>query len=180
MTKDIAGLALASLDSSVQLARTSLDNYNDLQRAFAEIKSRISFLEVQIRKIKSDTEKITVRELKEEANKNISLEEAIFKRAEKEIMALEPTVNRLRERSASVDSMIQQKPTTQKSKQEQTMLTMKLSLSILKALVACQRDYFYVLRRLAIIRFYVETLENLISGELPRDEAEKALRSKKP
>ncbi len=179
MVKDSAGLALASLDSSVQLARTSLDNYNDLQRAFLELKSRSSFLEVQLKKVKADAEKITAPELKEETSKNILTEDAIFERITKELSALEPTVDRLKKRAEALETMIEQKPAPEKSKEEQTMSTMKLSLSILKTLVDCQKDYFRVLRQLAIVRFYVETLENLLSGEISRDEAEKALRSRR-
>jgi len=178
MGKDATGLATQSLNSSAELARAILDNINDLQKAASELSSRISYTSVQLAKAKADAEKISDKEVRQEALKNYEAEEAYFKIAKSKLDSTNVILSELKGISSALDVEMSKKA-DKKSREEQVISIMKQSLRILNGIIKAQKDYFKALRELDLIRFYVETLENLIAGEINVKDAQKALRTPK-
>jgi len=177
MTKDAAGLAAQSLSNSTELARATLDNSNDLMKAASEISSRISFIGVQIEKAKADAEKITDLEVKAEVAKNLEVEQDLFNRASSRLEKLNALLQRLKKEGEMLEAELSKKPEG-KNREEQAMSTMRLSLDLMKGIIACERDYLKASRELALVRFHVETLEDLIAGEITFKDARRALKSR--
>lgn len=179
MVKDAAGLAEESLNNSRELARSVLDNLNDLSSAAQELKSRVSFIQVQVQKAKADAEKLADEELKAEIIKGTEREQVWLSKVTSLLSKVDALMGHAKEKSSEVEKIIATTPAG-KDKEERVISTMNLSLELLKRVTSIQKDYLACLRYLALVRFYVETLEDLLAGEVTAAEAEKNLRRNRP
>jgi|GEM_PF-2451262 len=177
MAKDAYSLAQESLQKSQELARISSDNYLGLSQAESELSSRLSFMKVQIQKNHEAAQKSS-GELRAELEKTNSTADALYSAGTEKLQELDRELMKLKECTSSLEEEMGKRPQA-KGKEQATLEAMKLSLSIMKTLLRCQAAYMKLLERLGVLRSYVETLEDLTSGEINWKEAQRLLPKEK-